>query len=52
MVFQYTGAMPSSNIAHVGSLNLKGRDLKITTGGLRNPQKGQNLRHWNTYASI
>lgn len=27
MVFQYTGALPSSNMAHEGSVNLKGSQI-------------------------
>ena len=29
MVFQYTGALPSSNIVHEGRVNLKGRNSQI-----------------------
>ena len=43
MVFQYTGALPSSNIVHEGRVNLKGRNSQIHHN---HDSTSKNIRQW------
>ena len=43
MVFQYTGALPSSNMVHEGRVNLKERNSQIHHN---HDSTSENIRQW------